>query len=552
MLTDFNDLYCVAGADEVRRQMEQAREAFRHRAANDAAPDVVEDSSPAPSDEDFPTLSDNSPAPPDNEQGAQSMDRYLLIYGTTDVWDAHEQCKLKKMAFYSVVGREVAKNWYDSPTKRRVHPGDVIKAIAAKQKDSKDQSSGVGVNEALDRFTYLYPSKTVWDHSIRDIVNIEDLKCAMPDLMDIWLRHPERKQILKKNLVFDPTQSVDPAAHINMFAGLPLTPDPDADKCCAIRELSWYLCNGNSEVWEWLIRWLAYPLQHVGAKMATGVLMHSEVHGSGKSFLFDVIMRPIYGDYGATLGQHQMETPYTDWQSRLLYGVFEELFSRDGKHENLGKLKQMITGAKVRIEKKFVSSWEEANHMNSVFLSNEIMPFPLEPSDRRFLVIWPEEKMAETMQERVDYEIRHGGIESFYHWLLRYPLGDFTPHTKPPMTEAKDRLIEFSKPTWEFFLFEWQNGHLDVPYATCAVSQLYEVYKKWCNKSGESSLGRNKLTNLLSRRVPMRKNLHYELSMSERRQQSFFIIGVIPGDKIQAQWLGECYQSFQDTLENSR
>ena len=69
-------------------------------------------------------------------------------------------------------------------------------------------------------------------------------------------------------------------------------------------------------------RWLAYPLQHVGAKLRTAVLMHSEMQGSGKSLFFEGVMRPIYGRYAATLGQHQMESQYTDWQSNLLYGLF--------------------------------------------------------------------------------------------------------------------------------------------------------------------------------------------------------------------------------------
>ncbi len=138
----------------------------------------------------------------------------------------------------------------------------------------------------------------------------------------------------------------------------------------------------------WLALWLAYPLQHVGAKMATAVLMHSEVHGSGKSLLFDGVMRPIYGEYGATLGQQQMESQYTDWQSNLLYGLFEEIFSREKKYSQTGTMKQMITATSTRIEKKFVSGWEEDNHMNCIFLSNELQPFPVEPSDRRFLVVW--------------------------------------------------------------------------------------------------------------------------------------------------------------------
>ncbi|PID44077.1 MAG: hypothetical protein CSB48_02855 [Proteobacteria bacterium] len=477
--------------------------------------------------------------------------RYLLIYGTTDVWDTHDQVRIKKQAFFTVVGKKIGTEWLESGNKRLVRLEDVQAAIAQKQKNIVDPAGGVGVEAALKRYTYLYPSRTVWDHELREIVNFDDLKCALPNVSQIWLGHPDRKSIEKKNLVFDPTQSVDPATHINMFRGLPLTPVNDPDKCHAIRTMFFDLCNGDPDIWAWLAKWLAYPLQHVGAKMATAVLMHSEVHGSGKSLLFDRVMRPMYGDYSSTLGQHQMDTQYTDWRSNLLYGVFEELFSREGKYQNMGNVKQMITGDRFRVEKKFVSSWEESNHMNCVFLSNEIQPFPVEESDRRFLVIWPDFKMPTDLQKRVTEEIENGGVEAFYGWLLSYPLGDFGPHTKPPMTDAKERLIEFGRPGWETFFYEWQNGYLDVPFITCAVTQIYDVYKQWCGKNKENILGRNKFSNLMSRRVRLRKNLRYDIAMG-RRQHAFFIVQEMPEGKIQAHWLGECYEKFQEYMGNQQ
>ncbi|MDO6804182.1 DUF5906 domain-containing protein, partial [Wenyingzhuangia sp. 1_MG-2023] len=218
----------------------------------------------------------------------------------------------------------------------------------------------------------------VWDSELRQVIGMDDLKCMIPVAFDHWNTAPERKVVLKKNLVFDPTQRSDPDTHINMFRGLPLEPVQNDDACRGIRALLWSLCNQDDHVWTWLTRWLAYPLQHVGAKLRTAVLMHSEVQGSGKSLFFDGVMRPLYGEYSATLGQHQMESAYTDWQSNLLYGLFEEIFSRSSKYNQMGTIKQLITGETTRIEKKFVSGWEEANHMNAVFLSNEIQPFPVE------------------------------------------------------------------------------------------------------------------------------------------------------------------------------
>src|SRR5690625_2799769 len=108
----------------------------------------------------------------------------------------------------------------------------------------------------------------------------------------------------------------------------------------------------------------------------------------------------------------------------------------------------MITGKTQRIEKKFISGWEESNHMNAVFLSNEVQPFPIEPSDRRMLVLWPRRKLPAELQHDVTTEINNGGIPAFYGWLLSIDLAGFDPHTKPPMTPEKERIIDFGRPGW--------------------------------------------------------------------------------------------------------
>jgi len=301
----------------------------------------------------------------------------------------------------------------------------------------------------------------------------------------------------------------------------------------------------------WLMSWLAYPLQNVGGKMATAVMMHSEMQGSGKSLFFDGIMRKIYGsDYSATLGQHQLESPYTDWRSKMLYGVFEEIFSRDQKYSHTGTVKQMITGETQRIEKKFMSGWEEANHMNAVFLSNEIQPFPVEPFDRRMLVIWPEGKLPEDLKNRVVEEMEGEGVTAFYYHLLNFPLHGFDAHTQPPMTEAKERLIDFGRAGWDSFYQEWRKGYLAVPFMPCLIVDLYEAYKAWCHSGHERQISLKKFSDFMS--IPSRgkrkRDVSYELGISKKKG-TFLIVSEQPESLTQSAWLGGCVGTFKKALE---
>lgn len=545
--SDFNDLHVASGLDAVKQQIDSVLLPAQLEPVIDVSVPAANES-PAPSENAGPaeiTITTSAITL------AQVTERFALIAGTTNVWDINQKKVLKKAGFMALAGAKVGKEWWDASDKRQVLEEAVKKSLT-----TKDEGEGE-LAMALNRYVYLNPSQTVWDHKNREVVNIADLKYAIPNAFSPWNTSPARKQIDKANLVFDPKQKCDPKTHINMFEGLPLEPDADEDGCRSIKQMMYLLCNQDDEVWSWLSRWLAYPLQHVGAKMHTAVLMHSDVQGSGKSLLFDGVMRPIYGEYGATLGQTQMESQYTDWSSNLLYGLFEEIFSRDQKYSHMGTIKQMITGEKQRIEKKFMSGWEESNHMNCIFLSNELLPFPIEQSDRRFLVIWPNWKLDPELQAGVGREIKNGGVAKFLNWLLKVDTSEFDERTKPPMTEAKEWLIDFGRPTWDSFYVQWQKDLLEVPYCSCLTSDLWEVYRHWCKVNGIGKVMDNqKFPKLIERRVFARQAKQNYMNASVQKQGTVYLTESVPslnedGSKVVKKvWLGAQVMKFKHAMES--
>jgi len=328
------------------------------------------------------------------------------------------------------------------------------------------------------------------------------------DMVKRWQEHTLRLMIDADKLVFDPTQSVSPETHINMFNGFPLVPKRNRPKVQPVLDLIASLCatEENSEaVVDWLLKWLAYPLQHPGAKMQTAVLMFGEKQGTGKSLFFEGIMRPIYGEYGGTAGQHQLDSSFTDWKSRKIYMVFEEVLSRDERYSHIGTLKHFITGRDMRINPKNLPERVESNHINSVFLSNESQPIPIELEDRRWLVIEALAKLSEEFQQQIKAMLKDGLCEAFYEYLLDYPLGNFDEHTKPLMTEAKRKIIRFGRPGWDSFHEAWKEGALRAPYRSCMSEDLYEVYKRWCERNHERKLTLTKFSELLSGRESKQK-----------------------------------------------
>ena len=537
--SDFNDLHLEKGLQEVKRQIEAAL-SNGYRSPSAGEPDMP----PAPPTDLYDEVppSDDSPAPSQMARPSveSAVKRYAWCMPDGKIWDASQHKLLKVGAFKSYMGARNYQEWLDHKVRRTVLIDDVQPLIASAQ-----TKGGGGLPKALGRYVYLNPSDSVWDRKERKLVPMSHLRYAIAKHFDDWIKHPKRSEIPADNLVFDPTQKCDPNTHINKFRGLAFPPAEQIDMNAFknIHTMLTHLCNGEPLVVQWLVRWLAYPLQNVGAKMATAVLMHSDVHGSGKSLFFDGVMGEIYGEYSKTFGQQQLESQYNDWISETLFGVFEEVLSRSQRYSHTGTLKQMITGDKFYVEKKYLSGWIESNHMNCVFLSNEVQPLPVESSDRRFLVIWPEAKLLEELQAGVDEELRNGGVAHFYAWLLSLDLQNFGPHTKPPDTDAKKRLIDFGKASWEVFYEEWVTGDLDVPHSSCLVKDLFKVFKRWCSQRNEHCMGQSKFSGFLATKERRLRDVHFN-NGKFRGKGVFFLVHECPEGKTQQEWLGDCVQEF--------
>jgi phage/plasmid primase-like uncharacterized protein len=510
--SDFNDLYLAESLDAVRDQVQAA---ISRALSEDSAPSG-EAGIPAHFDE---VPAPAAPAAATTPEEASAMrvptlevllSHFCLIYPTTDVWDSLRKQRLKKSAFTAWVGKELASQWEKDPKRRTILRDTLPTLVGGRAVEGGPGGGKLG--EMLDNLTLLRGTETVWDAIGQQVMSLGAVRADYTaELTSKWQEHTQRKTIEAKNLVFDPTQQADPVTHVNIFGGWPLTPKDRPDLIGPILALLASLCEAEdkaAECVEWILRWLAYPLQHPGAKMQTALLVFGEKQGTGKSLFFQDVLLPIYGEYGGVASQHQLDSTFTAWRSRKLFMLFEEVLSRDDRYSHNGTLKYMITGKNMSINQKNLPERDERNHMNSAFLSNEPQPIPIELEDRRFMVIEARRKQDKDFYDQVQASIAAGGCEAFYHFLLNLPLEDFNEHTKPPMTLAKERVIEFGLNSWMSFHRAWKDGYLDAPYCSCLSEDLYIMYKRWCDKSGEKPLTLCKFAGLIaSREHKAKKNV---------------------------------------------
>lgn len=493
----------------------------------------------------------SSALPPDPPEGVMPvfdldtvLSRYYMSIPDGKVWDAQLEQLMRVAQARSVFGPALYKEWENSSKRQS------IQSSLCYQKISAAQASGDrGLEDAIDRYVYLINTDECYDTHKGERVKLSNLKYTIPLHFERWRDSPKRREIFRDGIVFDPSGKNTKKGMINTFQGLPLKPinpgKPHERKCAAILDLIDDLCGKDDEVRHWFLCWLAYPLQNIGSKMASALLLHGETQGAGKSILFEEVMRKIYGEYSATLGQHELESPYNDWSSELLFGLFEEVLSRNEKHNQIGTIKHMITGKTKRVNKKFISGWEESNFMNAVFLSNEHQPLPIEPDDRRLFVLWISKKLDEELKQKVLDEIYGDGVEAFYGFLMNYKTADFSTHTEPPITSAKEAIIEFGRPSWDAFYQDWSKERLKVPYDTCGVEQLYASYVSWAKAGNERApVSLRKFASFIKRRERHRNDIRYGFEM----KASFFILGSPDEKENQQEYFKRMYEKFETAL----
>lgn len=523
---DAFDVFCVLehGGDVQAATREAARILGLNAPARVPAPPPLGELPHTPSEDSAPSEGRSSETGGAGEGDAQGIDqlrrRFALVEGTTNVWDLDKAKVMKKSGFEALVGKALAKEWVELQNKRLISSDQVQEFEQARRMSTK--KGGALQMSPIERYVYIDGTKDVWDREKKRRIAEGAVKMALGDAYALWLNSADRRVVDVDHIVFDPTMTKDPNLYINTFEGLPLEPAKDGAACENLRWLITFLCNYDEQAVQWLTKWLAYPLQHLGAKMDTAVLMHSIMEGSGKSLLFADVFGALYGQYAATVGQTQLEGSFNAWQSRKLWAVFEEVVSRDQRYNQVGKIKHMITGKTVRMESKFINGWEESNHMNAVFLSNEILPWPISDSDRRMLVMWPAETLPVERQKAIGHELANGGVAALYGWLLSIDLGEFNQRTRPPKTEARERLVALSRAAWQTFLHLWRCGDLGQGlWGSCNSSDLYALFLEWCQRNKEHSMSQTKFSLFISSVVQKTRPIPWT-DGSNRRFAAFF------------------------------
>lgn len=411
------------------------------------------------------------------------------------------------------------------------------------------------LDELLPRYALVYGGgAAVFDRNEHCLLALTDMRnaCIRADVHKAWMEHPDRSIVRQKEIGFDPA-CTDAAITCNLWGGWPTT--PKAGSCERLLDMLRHMCSteANSvELFDWVLRWIAYPIQHPGAKMKTTIVVHGP-QGTGKNLFFESVMA-IYGEYGRILDQDALVDKHNDWASRKLFLIADEVVAQAHRFELKNKLKTLITGTWVRINPKHIAAYDEANHVNLVFLSNETMPAVLEEDDRRHCVIWTPPAKDAAYYKAVLAEIGSGGIAALHDYLLHLDLGDFNPGTRPPDTSAKRELIDLAQDSPVEFIDALLRRDVFGMIAMPGLTQdWYTAYGRWCSSVGVKPASMKRFVNAIEKRRGLRaERKRYMRNQDVVGPHSVLLFAEqAPEGVAETTWLGEQIIAMRNRLDDA-
>ena len=273
------------------------------------------------------------------------------------------------------------------------------------------------------------------------------------NLYDVWSKSIEAREYVRR--VFDPTGNSDDPSMLNTYAGLKANLEivsnlsntsmtdvtEESSSIELILEHVLHLVGGNKFYYNYLLDWLAYPIQ-TGQKTNVAVISKGG-QGCGKTLFFtDFIGQKIYGEelFAKIAGGSQIGGDFNAHITGKMYLAIEEPNKFNKGRLNL--LKDMITSHTAEVKAKHKNQFFTQDYTNFVFTCNFIPEDMLEGDDRRYFII---QDSGEKVGDHDFFEFLADSMERFYQDFYKFlkmrDIKYFVYGQPPPQTGIKHRLL---------------------------------------------------------------------------------------------------------------
>lgn len=230
--------------------------------------------------------------------------------------------------------------------------------------------------------------------------------------------------------------------NLNLWRGMGLDPEPgDVDPWLEL------LANNveDDDLRQWIIAWCAYPLQNLGKKLNTYLLLFGP-SGTGKNLFFKPL-HAIYGGNAVMVNTDTLKSTFTSVYAQRQFVHADELVRARGDEDLVSqRVKALVTQENILVNRKGQPEYEIENHVNLAITSNYWDCIKLDQDDRRACVVrWgvggTDRRGDQAYWQRyVRWADNGWGPAALYNYLLSVDISWFDPAAWAPATTWKDEV----------------------------------------------------------------------------------------------------------------
>lgn len=217
--------------------------------------------------------------------------------------------------------------------------------------------------------------------------------------------------------------------------------EPEAGDVSAFLEHMEFLFP-NKEEREHVLDYLSFLVAPDFVKVHFALLIQGKP-GTGKSFLAKLVRKMIGENNVSTPLSSEVVEKYTGWQEGVQLAILEELMAL-GRKEVSNTLKPVITDDFLRIRLMHTNVYSQPNFLNLLCITNHKDALPIEPSDRRWLVIFSEcDPKDEAYYEQLFGLLEDKHVAAIKHYLQQRQT-QLNPKGVAPRTRGKAEMQHLS------------------------------------------------------------------------------------------------------------
>ena len=294
-------------------------------------------------------------------------------------------------------------------------------------------------------------------------------------LAKAWLEWPGRNHA--KGMIFDPER--DHKGYLNMWKGWAFQP--------VKREGAWslldsllhdVLCDGDSDLYEFMLNWAAYMVQHPGSPAEVAICFRGG-KGVGKGTFGRALAR-IAGRHGMHITSSEHLTGRFNDHLRDTIFLFADEALKPYDKEGESRLKGLITEPTLLFEGKGRDPIQDKNRLHVMMASNEDWFVPAGPDgERRFVVADANTSWQgnHALFSKLNAQMNNGGNEALLWDLLQRDIVGWTPRENMPVSAALvDQKMRNLDPVGQWWMHCLQEGAF-------ATAETYKPEEPWDEES---------------------------------------------------------------------